>query len=71
MYHGNVNTFGFADGHAEFHKWKNGTLIKAGLNMANGMEPGSGNPSWGSLNRANSGADGEYLYNNYRFPGWD
>jgi prepilin-type N-terminal cleavage/methylation domain-containing protein len=71
MYHGNVNTFGFADGHAEFHKWLNGTLIKAGLNAANGLDPGTGNPGWSSLNRSTAGADGEYLHNNYRFPGWD
>jgi prepilin-type N-terminal cleavage/methylation domain-containing protein/prepilin-type processing-associated H-X9-DG protein len=36
MYHGNVNTFGFADGHAEYKKWRDGKLIAAGKQAANG-----------------------------------
>ena len=37
MYHGNIDTAGFADGHAEFYKWKNGGIIIAGQNAAKGQ----------------------------------
>jgi prepilin-type N-terminal cleavage/methylation domain-containing protein/prepilin-type processing-associated H-X9-DG protein len=30
IYHGNVGTFSFADGHAEGHKWTDGTITLAG-----------------------------------------
>ena len=64
MYHGNASTFGFADGHAEARKWKDGNLIRAGLAAAAGRPTGfpSGNP--------NSGSDYDYIYMNYQFPGW-
>ncbi len=29
-YHGNINTFAFADGHAEFHKWTDPVILAAG-----------------------------------------
>jgi prepilin-type processing-associated H-X9-DG protein len=37
VYHGNVNTFAMADGHAEPHTWVDGTIVNAGLtaNKAN------------------------------------
>lgn len=31
IYHGNINTFNFADGHAEPHKWLDGNIINSGL----------------------------------------
>jgi prepilin-type N-terminal cleavage/methylation domain-containing protein len=31
MYHGNVNTEGFADGHAEHRKWTDGQIVNQGL----------------------------------------
>jgi len=64
IFHGNVSTFGFADGHAEAHKWIDGTLIKAGRAAATGQPTGfpSATP--------NSGRDYEYIYNGFRFPGW-
>jgi prepilin-type N-terminal cleavage/methylation domain-containing protein/prepilin-type processing-associated H-X9-DG protein len=40
MYHGNVNTFSFADGHAETHPWKQTDLIIAGKKAASGSAPG-------------------------------
>jgi len=61
MYHGNLSTFGFADGHAEGHHWSDGGLISWGLNAANGRNSGSG---------STSGPDYEYIYNNFRFPNW-
>jgi prepilin-type N-terminal cleavage/methylation domain-containing protein len=61
MYHGNVSTFGFADVHAESHKWHDSALIQAGLNAARGNTQ--------SL-ATSSGVDYDYVYNGYRFPGW-
>jgi prepilin-type N-terminal cleavage/methylation domain-containing protein len=62
MYHGSLNTFGFADGHSEGHKWTDGGLIAAGLAAA-GTGAGGGTPP-------TSGPDYQYIYNGYQFPGW-
>jgi len=62
MFHGNVSTFGFADGHAEQHKWITGPIITAGLSAARGQAytmPSVALP-----------ADQNYMHNIYRFPGW-
>jgi prepilin-type processing-associated H-X9-DG protein len=61
MYHGNVSTFAFADGHAESHKWMDGALVQAGLAAAKGN---TYSPA------TTQGPDYEYVYNGYRFPGW-
>ena len=61
MYHGDINTFGFADGHAEKHKWVDAAVINAGLQAADG---GADAVTY------SPGIDYEYLYDNYRFPGW-
>jgi prepilin-type N-terminal cleavage/methylation domain-containing protein/prepilin-type processing-associated H-X9-DG protein len=63
MYHGNVSTFGFADGHAEGHKWRNGTIVQGGIAAANGK----------TVNLAAypiSGVDYAYIRDNYRHPNW-
>jgi prepilin-type N-terminal cleavage/methylation domain-containing protein len=60
IYHGDVGTFGFADAHAEGHKWRGGDLIAAGYAAAKGIGQGfTGSP-----------ADRDYIAQNYRFPGW-
>ena len=69
MYHGNIGTCGFADGHAEGHKWRNSIVIKAGNNAANGLTPGANNPGW-APSSTTTGTDGQYIRDNYRFPGW-
>jgi prepilin-type N-terminal cleavage/methylation domain-containing protein len=63
MYHGNVNTFVFTDGHAEYHKWVSGAIVKAGTLAAQGQ------------NQANfpgppSGPDYDYVRYGYRHPRW-
>lgn len=63
MFHGNISTFGFADGHAEFHRWLDPTLIQTGTAAAYGAASALGN-------KPNSGADYDFWYNGYRFPGW-
>jgi prepilin-type N-terminal cleavage/methylation domain-containing protein len=61
MYHGNVSTFCFADAHAESHKWHDSALIQAGLDAAKGN---THSPA------TSSGGDFDFIYNGYRFPGW-
>jgi len=63
MYHGNVSTAGYVDGHAEFHKWRDGILIRYGLSVASGGAFLPPNPPV-------PGVDYDYVYNGYRFPGW-
>jgi prepilin-type N-terminal cleavage/methylation domain-containing protein/prepilin-type processing-associated H-X9-DG protein len=62
MYHGNLSTFGFADGHAEPHRWTDRNVIRQGLAAAAGTGSGvtftPGTPDYG------------YMYNNWRFPAW-
>jgi prepilin-type N-terminal cleavage/methylation domain-containing protein/prepilin-type processing-associated H-X9-DG protein len=63
MYHGNVSTFAFGDGHAESHRWIDGELVKAGIAAANGQTF--------SLSRAStSGPDYGYIHDNFRHPNW-
>jgi len=63
MYHGNVSTSDFADGHAEFHKWVDGTLVAYGKSVAVGGVLTPPNPP-------KAGPDYEYVYEGFRFPGW-
>ncbi len=63
MYHGNVSTAAFADGHAEYHKWLDGKLIQYGIAVAHG---GPLNPP----NPPTPGPDYNYIYNGYRSPTW-
>ena len=63
MYHGNVDTFSFADGHSEGHKWLNSATIAAGKQAATGT---------GSFNFTGptSGPDYQFIFQNFRFPNW-
>ena len=63
MYHGNVSTSAFADGHVEPYTWGDGAIIRYGLSVAAG---GPLNPP----NPPNLTADYEYVYQGFRFPGW-
>ncbi|MBL9127877.1 MAG: type II secretion system protein [Verrucomicrobiales bacterium] len=38
VFHGDVSTIGFADGHSESRKWKDGATIKAARDSSNGKE---------------------------------
>jgi prepilin-type N-terminal cleavage/methylation domain-containing protein/prepilin-type processing-associated H-X9-DG protein len=64
MYHGNVSTAAFVDGHSEYHKWINPALIAYGKSVAKG---GSFSPP----NPPTDGPDYEYVYQGYRFPAWN
>jgi prepilin-type N-terminal cleavage/methylation domain-containing protein len=64
MYHGDVSTMSFADGHAISHKWMDSRVVQAGRRAANGQNPGL------SASSTSTGADGQFVHDNYRFPGW-
>ena len=67
MYHGNVGTFAFADGHTESHKWLNSLII----NYGKGVASGTVTPSTGATGAfPTSGVDYAYVYNGIRFKGW-
>ena len=65
IFHGNVSTVSFADGHAESHKWVNGPTIKAATDSSNGI--------W-SFYWAGGGVktnpDFVWMWDKYRSPGW-
>jgi prepilin-type N-terminal cleavage/methylation domain-containing protein len=63
MFHGNVNTQSFSDGHAEHHKWSRPQVIAAGLAAAN-AQPATG--IFTDLTKS----DDRFIRENYRFPGW-
>ena len=63
MYHGNVSTVAFCDGHAESHKWTDASIVNAGKQAASGTSvPSFAGPT--------SGADYQYVYQGYRYPNW-
>ncbi len=67
MYHGNVNTDGFTDGHAEHHKWTDATILEAGSLGSQGLAydfaaaPVNAQPVTGD-------ADFNYIYQHWLFP---
>jgi prepilin-type N-terminal cleavage/methylation domain-containing protein/prepilin-type processing-associated H-X9-DG protein len=66
MYHGNVGTFGFADGHTESHRWLSGEIINYGKAVAaTATPPSSNHPTFPT-----SGPDYQYVHDGYRFPNW-
>jgi prepilin-type N-terminal cleavage/methylation domain-containing protein len=62
MSHINVDSISFADGHAELHRWTDPAIIAAGQGAARGM------PEFYWIGPTN-GADYEYVYKGYQFPG--
>jgi len=65
MYHINVNTFAFADGHVEIHKWMDPIIVKAGLLAASGVK--ANDVMSGALTY---GPDFDYVRNRFRQPNW-
>jgi prepilin-type N-terminal cleavage/methylation domain-containing protein len=64
MYHGNINTFSFADGHSAYHKWTDPKIIAAGKQAAAGVAV------MGKWTGPISGADVDFIHDNYRMPTW-
>jgi prepilin-type N-terminal cleavage/methylation domain-containing protein/prepilin-type processing-associated H-X9-DG protein len=65
MYHGNVSTSGFVDGHVESHKWSDQAIVNYGTTAALAGSSFTFTPP-----ATVSGPDYEYVYQGYRFPGW-
>jgi prepilin-type N-terminal cleavage/methylation domain-containing protein len=63
MYHGNVDTASFGDGHASAHAWQDSAIIKAGKSAATGI-------SVTGFTGPTSGVDYSYIHDNWGFPGW-
>jgi len=63
MYHGNVNIWGYIDGHVASHKWADKAAVTAGQQAATGVAT-TGFPA------ATSGPDYVFIRTHYRFPGW-
>jgi prepilin-type N-terminal cleavage/methylation domain-containing protein len=64
MYHGNVNTEGFADGHAEHRKWLDTQVVSQGIAAARQGSAVTYNPQ-----PTHAGADYDYMTQHWLFPG--
>ncbi len=63
MYHGDVSTQAYADGHATPHKWRHSAIITAGKRAANGQQADYfGGPT--------SGPDYDFVRSHYQHPRW-
>ena len=65
MYHGNICSISFADGHALGHKWMNPIIVDAGKRAANGQ-----NATYFPGPTTSSDADYNFVHENYRHPNW-
>jgi prepilin-type N-terminal cleavage/methylation domain-containing protein len=63
MYHIDVNTWLFIDGHVETHQWHDKAAIAAGLEAATGV-------ATTQYPAKTSGPDYDYVRTRLRFPGW-
>ena len=68
MYHGNVSTFALADGHAEYHRWKDSVIIAYGIAVANATISES-YPYLTTPLQYPTGDDYNYILQRWRFPG--
>ncbi len=66
IFHGNVSTLGFVDGHAENHKWVEGTTIKAATAAANGKADQTFNWTGGGKDNR----DFRWVYERYKHVNW-
>ena len=63
QYHVNQSSVAFADGHADRHRWYSSAIISAGQQAAQGI-------SSFNFTGPPSGAEYDFIRQNYRFPGW-
>jgi prepilin-type N-terminal cleavage/methylation domain-containing protein/prepilin-type processing-associated H-X9-DG protein len=64
IFHGDVSTLSFADGHAELHKWLEPTTVKAARDSANGIS----SFNWSGGNGRNR--DFRWVWDRFRHAGW-
>jgi len=65
IFHGNVSTISFADGHAESHTWRDAGVIKAARDSSNGRE----SFYWAGGNIRNP--DFGWVYQRYKHKKWE
>ncbi len=65
IFHGDVSTIGFADGHSESRKWRDGATIKAARDSSNGKE----SFFWTGGNSKNP--DFQWIYQRYKHQKWE
>ena len=64
IFHGNVSTIGFGDGHAETHPWRDAAVIKAAKDFAAGKSVFY----WTGGNAKN--VDFQWIYERYKHRKW-
>ena len=64
IFHGNVSSLAFLDGHAENHKWRDQRVIKAARDSANGVDSFYG--AGGDINNP----DVRWVYQRYKHKRW-
>lgn len=65
IFHGDVSTIGFADGHSESHRWRDGNTVKAARDSSNGKE----SFFWSGGNAKNP--DFQWVYQRYKHQKWE
>lgn len=65
VFHGEVSSISFADGHAESHKWLEASTLKAARDSANGIQS-----FYWSVGTPKSNRDFCWVFDRYRFVGW-
>jgi hypothetical protein len=72
MFHGNVNTECFADGHAEAHTWRNPNLVKYGKEASTGSYVSSWSLPGADINSSlgilYTDSDFSFVYEHYLMP---
>jgi prepilin-type N-terminal cleavage/methylation domain-containing protein len=64
IFHGDVSTIGFSDGHAESHRWRDGNTVKAARDSSNGKS----SFNWTGGNAKNP--DFQWVYQRYKHLAW-
>jgi prepilin-type N-terminal cleavage/methylation domain-containing protein len=64
IFHGQVSTFGFQDGHSESHKWVDGATIKAA------KDSGAGKDSFYWAGGTSKNPDFRWVWDRYRYVNW-
>jgi prepilin-type N-terminal cleavage/methylation domain-containing protein/prepilin-type processing-associated H-X9-DG protein len=64
IFHGNVSTFSYADGHAESRTWRDAKTVKAAKDSAAGI------PSFNWAGGTKTNPDFVWMWEHYRFIGW-
>ncbi len=65
VFHGDVTTFGFADGHGESHRWLEATTLRAARDFATGKPAFN----WAGGDLSNN-RDFRWVYERYKHPDW-